>query len=186
MVKLFSTYWWTFAVRGFVSLLFGLFVLSWPGLSLDLLVVTFGLFALLQGILSLMPGLSKLAERIYFLLLEGVVGIMAGIFTFMGPGIGSMLWPEIATVTLIFFIVFWSVLIGMGEVIGSLRLPNEIKQKWVLTVSGLVGVLFAIILFSRSELGTVKNASLIGSFSIAFGILWLFFGLKTHGLSSRR
>ena len=106
MIPLFSKFWWTFVLRGFVAVLFGLVVLLWPALSLDPLVVSFGIFALLQGILSAVPGVSKLGGRIYFLLIEGVVGILAGVLTFLGPGIGRMLWPEVATKTLLVFIAF--------------------------------------------------------------------------------
>jgi len=69
--QLFSKFWWSFVVRGFVAVLFGLFVISWPGLSLDGIVLTFGFFALLQGILSTLPGVSEHGGRIYFLLIEG-------------------------------------------------------------------------------------------------------------------
>ena len=180
MVQLFSKYWWTFVVRGFAAVLFGLFVLSWPVLSLDLLVLTFGTFALLQGILSATPGLSKLGGRIYFLLMEGVVGILAGVFTFLGPGIGSMVWPEIATMTLLFLIIFWTVLTGIGEIIGSFRLPGEIKGKWAIALSGFVSLLLGAILLFRSGAGTVDNAWAIGLFAIVFGLLWLFVGFKAR------
>jgi uncharacterized membrane protein HdeD (DUF308 family) len=185
MVKLFSTYWWTFVVRGVVALLFGLFALSWPGLSLELLVLSFGIFALLQGVFSLMPGLSKLGKRLYLFLLEGVVGILAGVLTFLGPGIGSMLWPDIATVTMHFIIGFWSVLTGLGEVIGSSRLSGEVKEKWAMTLSGLLRLLLGVILLVRPGSGAVENAWLIGLFAIGFSLLWLFFGFRTRTLSSK-
>ena len=55
-------------------------------------MVSFGIFALLQGILAAVSlELSKLGGKIYFLLIEGVVGILAGVLTFLGPGIGRML-----------------------------------------------------------------------------------------------
>lgn len=63
VVPLFSKFWWSFVVRGFVAVLFGLLIVSWPGLSLDGLVFTFGIFALLQGLLSIAPGISKLGEE---------------------------------------------------------------------------------------------------------------------------
>jgi uncharacterized membrane protein HdeD (DUF308 family) len=186
MIELMAKYGWTFWVRGLIALIFGFFVLSWPGLSLDALVQAFGVFALLQGLLCLLPGLSTLGGKVYFLLSGGIVGLLAGIFTFIGPGIGRLVWPEAATVTLIFIIAFWVVLTGMGEVVGSFRLPGEIRVKWALTLSGLVGVLLGILLLSRSGLGAVGNAWLIGSFAVALGLLWLFFGFKTRGLSSSR
>ena len=185
MEQLFSKFWWSFVVKGFVAVLFGLFVISWPGLSLDGLVLAFGFFAFLQGILSIIPGLSDLGGRIYFLLIEGVVGILAGVLTFLGPGIGRMLWPEIATKTLLVFIALWAFLTGLSEVVGSIRLPGEIKEKWVITLTGLVCLLLGLILLFHSEAGATGNASVIGLFGIVFGVLWLFVGFKVRKVHSR-
>ena len=186
MDQLFSKFWWSFVVRGIVAVLFGLILILWSGLSLDLLVLTFGIFALLQGILSVIPGLSKLGGRIYFLLIEGVIGILAGVLTFLGPGIGRMLWPEVATKTLLVFIILWAFLTGIAEVIGSFRLPGEIKEKWLITLSGLVCLLLGVVMLFRSGLGAVGNASAIGPFVIVFGLLLLFVGLRGRKLYSKR
>ncbi len=182
MEQLFSKYWWTFIVRGIVAVLFGLFVLSSGGSSLDPLVVTFGIFALLQGIFSAIPGLSKFGGRIYFLLIEGVIGILAGVLTFLGPGIGRMLWPEIATMTLLVFVALWAVLSGIGEIIGSLRLPGEIKGKWLIGLSGFVCILLGLVLAFRPGLGAVGNAPAIGLCAIVFGFLWSVTGFKARNL----
>jgi uncharacterized membrane protein HdeD (DUF308 family) len=186
MVELLAKYWWTFVLRGLIALIFGVFVLSWPGLSLDELVQTFGVFALFQGVLSFMPGLNAIGRKMYFLMIGGFAGVLAGVFTFIGPGIGRMFWPEIAAATLLFIITFWVVLTGMGEVIGSLRLPAALSEKWALTVSGVVGLFLGVILLARSGRGAVENAWLIGVFAVAFGLLWTFFGFKTRSLSSKK
>ena len=180
MEQLFSKFWWSFVVRGFVAVLFGLFVISWPGLSLDGIVLTFGFFALLQGILSTVPGVSELGGRIYFLLIEGVVGILAGVLTFLGPGLGRIFWPEVATRTLLFLIAFWALLSGIAEVIGSFRLAGASKGKWLITLSGFVCLLLGLVLLFRSGLGAVGNASVIGLFTIVFGLLWSFIGFKAR------
>jgi uncharacterized membrane protein HdeD (DUF308 family) len=178
--QLFSKFWWSFVVRGFIAVLFGLVVLLWPALSLDPLVVSFGIFALLQGILSTVPGVSEHGGRIYFLLIEGIVGILAGVLTFLGPGIGRIFWPEVATMTLLFFIAFWALLSGTAEAIGSFRLPGAIKGKWLITLSGFVCLLLGLVLLFRSGLGAVGNASVIGLFTILFGLLWSFIGFKAR------
>jgi len=180
MVQLFSKFWWSFVVRGFVAVVFGLLIVSWPGLSLDGLVLTFGIFALLQGILSAVPRVSKLGGRAYFLLIEGVVAILAGVLTFLGPGTERMFWPEVATMTLVVFITLWAFLSGIAEGIGSFRLPVEIKGKWLVTVSGFVCLLLGLILLFRSGLGAVGNASAIGLSAIVFGFLWSFIGFKAR------
>ncbi len=180
MEQLFTKFWWGFVVRGVVAFLFGLLLVLWAGLSLDGLVFTFGIFAFLQGILSIAPGLSKLGGRIYFLLIEGVVGILAAVFTFLGPGIGRMLWPEVATMTLLVFITLWAFATGIVEIIGSFRIPGEIKGRWLITLSGSICLLLGMVLLIRSGLGAVGNASAIGLFAIVFGLLWSFIGFKAR------
>jgi len=91
-----------------------------------------------------------------------------------------MLWPQVATKTLLIFISFWALLTGVAELIGSFRLPGEMKEKWVITLSGLVCVLLGLILFFRSGLGAVGNASAIGLSAIVFGFLWLSLGFKAR------
>jgi uncharacterized membrane protein HdeD (DUF308 family) len=180
MVELFSKYRWSFIVRGVIAFLSGLIILSWGSSSLDLLVVSFGIFALFQGVLSVAPGLSKLGGRVYFLLIEGVVGILAAVFTFLGPGIGRMLWPQVATRTLVIFISFWALLTGIAELIGSFRLPGEMKGKWLITLSGLVCLVLGLIVLSRSGAGATGNAAVTGLLGIVYGLLWFFVGLKVR------
>jgi uncharacterized membrane protein HdeD (DUF308 family) len=95
-----------------------------------------------------------------------------------------MLWPEIATRTLLVFIILWAFFIGLSEGIGSFRLPAEIKEKWVIALSGLVCLLLGLILLFHSEAGATGNASVIGLFGIVFGILWLFVGFKVRNVYS--
>jgi len=60
---------------------------------------------------------------------------------------------RVATKTLLVFIIFWAFLTGISEVIGSFRLPGEIKEKWLITLSGLVCLLLGVVMLFRSGLG---------------------------------
>ena len=91
-----------------------------------------------------------------------------------------MLWPDVTTKTLLVFITLWAFLTGISEVIGSFRLPGEIKQKWVITLTGLVCLLLGVVLLSRSGLGVMGNAWVIGLFTIVFGLLLSFIGFKAR------
>jgi uncharacterized membrane protein HdeD (DUF308 family) len=141
-------------------------------------VLSFGIFALFQGILTVAPGLSKLGGRVYFFLIDGVVGILAAVFTFLGPGIGRMLWPQVATRTLVLFISFWALLTGVAELIGSFRIPGEMKEKRMITLSGLVCLVLGLIVLSRSGAGATGNATAIGLLGVIYGLLWLFVGFR--------
>ena len=41
------------AVRGLAAILFGILTLIWPGITLEVLILFFGVYALLDGALSL-------------------------------------------------------------------------------------------------------------------------------------
>jgi uncharacterized membrane protein HdeD (DUF308 family) len=91
-----------------------------------------------------------------------------------------MLWPQVATRTLVIFISFWALLTGIAELIGSFRLPGEMKEKWVVTLSGLVCLVLGLIVLSRSGAGATGNAAAIGLLGIIYGLLWLFVGGKVR------
>ena len=82
--------------------------------------------------------------------------------------------------TLLVFIALWALLSGIAEVIGSFRLPGDIKGKWLITLSGFVCLLLGLVLVFRSGLGALGNASTIGLFGIIFGFLWAFIGFKAR------
>jgi len=63
MDQLFSKFWWSFVVRGVVAVLFGLILILWSGLSLDLLVLTFGFLLSSKGYFPLHLVLANLAEE---------------------------------------------------------------------------------------------------------------------------
>ena len=48
--------WWVLLVRGLVSVLFGVMAFMWPGLTLTSLILLYGAYCLLDGIVALFGG----------------------------------------------------------------------------------------------------------------------------------
>ena len=93
MFEYLSRYWWTLAIRGAIAVGFGLAALIWPGITLRVLVWLFGFYAVVDGLLALaalIVGGGLLRGRRGWLVVEGVVGIAAGIFTFLWPDITAL------------------------------------------------------------------------------------------------
>jgi uncharacterized membrane protein HdeD (DUF308 family) len=76
--------WWALALRGLVGVLFGLLTFLLPGLTLATLVLLFGAYALVDGIFNVIA-FFKVASHHWALLIEGVIGIIAGVLTFAWP-----------------------------------------------------------------------------------------------------
>src|SRR4029077_1246879 len=81
--------WWLLALRGLVAVLFGVLAFLWPGITLITLVWLFGAFALVNGLLSLVLAAKapKGYPRFGSLIFGGLLGILAGLVTFVMLGI---------------------------------------------------------------------------------------------------
>ena len=87
--------WWALALRGLVALMFGLLTLFLPGITLVTLILLFGAYALADGIFNIIA-FFRVASHHWALLIEGLIGIIAGILTF--------LWPAITALALLYVI----------------------------------------------------------------------------------
>ena len=88
IAKLFARSWWVLLLRGIIGIIFGVLAFTWPGVTLAMLVLLFGAYALIDGIFSLYAiGGWRHREDRWLLLLEGLIGIWAGIVTLRTPAI---------------------------------------------------------------------------------------------------
>src|SRR5262249_48949986 len=88
--------WWSLVIRGIVGILLGIISFAWPHVTLGALVLLFGAYALITGVVSLMGAVRAVSvhERWGALLLEGIIGILAAVVT--------VLWPAITVLALVF------------------------------------------------------------------------------------
>ena len=70
--------WWALALRGVAAVLFGLMTFFLPGITLVTLVLLFGAYALVDGIFNV-AAFFRVASHHSALLIEGVIGIIAGL-----------------------------------------------------------------------------------------------------------
>jgi uncharacterized membrane protein HdeD (DUF308 family) len=59
MLPTVSGNWWALAVRGVAAVLFGLAALIWPGLTLAVLIILYGAYALVDGVFAIVAGLRR-------------------------------------------------------------------------------------------------------------------------------
>ena len=81
--------WWSLVIRGLAALILGVVAFVWPGITLAALVVLFGAYALIDGVVCFMGAwkASRSHERWGALVLEGIAGIAASIITILWPAI---------------------------------------------------------------------------------------------------
>jgi len=169
--------WWIVALRGVFAIIYGLMALVWPGLTLELLVLFFGAYMLMDGVFTFISAFTNRAgrERWWVLLLEGLVSIFAGLVTFFNP--------NLATLALLFVISFWAIVTGVLEVVAAIRLRKEIQDEWLLALSGVVSLVLGVLLLIFPAAGVLTIAWMIAWYAILFGatLVGLGFRLRKYG-----
>lgn len=175
-----SRTWWILAIRGAVAVLFGLLALIWPQITVFALVLVFGAYALVDGVFALVAairGRQLAGGGRGWLVLEGLLGVGAGIVTFV--------WPSITALALLWVIAFWAVLTGVLEIIAAVRLRRVLDNEWLLIVAGALSIIFGLILMIWPGTGAIGLVWLIGGYAIVFGIVLLGLALRLRGLGRR-
>jgi len=132
MITRLTRKWWLLALRGLVAVLFGLAALVWPGVTLTALVLLFGAYALVDGLLSLIVSLLDRHEFDHgrVLLLKGLAGIAIGML--------ALLWPGVTAQSLFYLIAAWAILTGAFEVVAALDLRNVVEGRRQLAWDNLI------------------------------------------------
>ena len=172
MIGVLARNWGWVALRGLIAILFGVFTLMRPGITLVTLVVLFGAFALADGVFMVVSAvMNRHGEaRWGTLLLGGMLGIAIGVVTF--------LWPGITAVALLALIAVWAIFTGLAEISAAIQLRRVITGEWLLILAGLLGVAFGILLIARPAVGAIAVVFWIGSYAILAGILQLALSLR--------
>jgi uncharacterized membrane protein HdeD (DUF308 family) len=179
MLRTLAQNWWAIVLRGLCAVLFGVGAFVWPGITLAVLVLLYGAYALVEGALAVAWAVMGRREGAFpwGLLLAGLAGIAIGVITFMSPGITA--------VALVYLIAAWAVLRGVFEIIAAVQLRKEIENEWLLGLSGLLSVGLGLFLFAAPGAGAIAVLWWIGAFAIVFGVLEIILGFRLKGLKDR-
>ena len=169
--------WWLLLLRGIAAIAFGVLAFGWPGLTLLALTLMWGFYAIADGVLALWAAIAskggEMAPR-WWLAIVGIAGVVAGLLTFV--------WPGMTALILLIFIASWAIVIGVLQIWGAIRLRKEIEGEWLLGLSGVLWVAFGVIMFAQPGAGALALIWWIGAFAILAGCVYiaLAFQLKKY------
>ena len=108
--------WWALALRGLVAVLFGLLTFFLPGNHAGDARATRRSLRLSGWRFNVIV-FFRLMSHHWALLIEGAIGIIAGILTFG--------WPAITALVLLYVIAFWAIFTGIFEIVAGIRLRKQ-------------------------------------------------------------
>jgi uncharacterized membrane protein HdeD (DUF308 family) len=177
MFDLLSRRWWVFGIRGAVAIVFGILTLVWPAITVVVLVMVYGFYAIVDGITHIAAAVGPAGrETRGFMIVGGAISIVAGIIAFS--------WPGITALALLVVIAIWAIFSGLVEIVAVARLRRGLPGNWTYFVGGGLSVLFGIVLLAWPERGAIALAWFIGLCAIIIGVVLVAISLRLRGARS--
>ncbi len=172
MVRTLSQNWWLLVLRGVLAILFGVLTFVWPGITILTLIILFGVYAIVDGLVAVGTGIARTKDspRWWTFLVEGLISIAAGVV--------ALIWPGLATLVLLYVIASWAIFTGILEIVTAIRLRHEITNEWMLGLGGLLSVLLGVLIFFQPAAGSLAIVWTIASYAVLFGILLIVLGFR--------
>jgi len=156
--------WRWVALRGGLAILFAVLVLLQPGIALFSLILLFAAYAIADGVVAIVAAVraARRHERWGWFVLEGVIGIGAGVLAFLLPGIAMFSFVLLAAI--------WALASGVAMIVAAVRVRRDHGRIW-LGLAGLLSVLLGVLLFLQPLAGAIVLTLWIGAYAFAFGVL---------------
>ncbi len=175
MIDVLARNWWMLALRGLAALVFGLLTVLNPAITLGVLVLLFGAYALVYGLFTIFAAIVNRRGEQYWvaLLLGGLLSVIIGVITFMRPGVTALV--------LLYYIAAWAIVVGLSEIVAGIRLRKVITGEWLLILVGMLSVTFGLVLIVYPGAGALAVTLWIGAWATAVGILLIALAFRIRG-----
>jgi uncharacterized membrane protein HdeD (DUF308 family) len=160
-------------LNGVLALALGVITLVWPAITLWVLAVAFGVYALIRGITIISAAVRNQGPHRVIALFVGLIDIAAGII--------ALVWPAITILSLAIIIGAWALVIGVVDFVEALMVRRRVGRSsgmaWTIFGS-VISVIAGLLLLWRPVAGAFGIALLIGLYSLVwagmmFGLAWL-------------
>ena len=154
---------WALGISGALSIALGVVILVWPSISLYALVLVFGAFALARGIVGLATAFaSPIREGRGWLVFWSLISIAAGVIVFFNT--------DMSALALLYVIGAYAIVLGVMTVGGAFWLPLSGGDSAVLALTGVVSVVFGIVMFAKPGDGALVLLGLIAAYALIVGL----------------
>jgi uncharacterized membrane protein HdeD (DUF308 family) len=163
--------WWMMAGRGILAVLFGCVMALWRVPVLDAIIVPFGIYAIVDGLLAIASAIRAARPRTagWPIALGGIVSVGLGGLALLGPFV-----PR----PLLVVLVAWGLLTGIFEIVAALRLPRKFAAHWLLGTGGVSSIFLALVVLALPRAASDRVALSLAVYAIVFGIAILLAALR--------
>ena len=159
-------------LRGVLAFVFGLFCFAYPRVTLMLLMIVFGSYMLIDGLLAVAAAITraKTQERWWSTLIEGIAGSLIGVLI--------LTWPGLTALGLLYLIAMWAIFTGIFKIGAAIRLRRHIIGEWLLLLSGAASVVCGLLMFFMPGAGALAVLFWIGAYAVTIGLFLVVVALR--------
>jgi uncharacterized membrane protein HdeD (DUF308 family) len=168
-------YSWLFVLQGVLAIGIGLATFIVPQPTLAAFIAVFAAYAIVTGALTIGAGLSLPNGPSWALVLGGIAGIAVGVLTFAQP--------DATAVAVVLLVGIYAIATGVAQV-GAAFTLGGFTNTWLLGLSGVVSVVFGVLLVAAPTDGVLAVLWLIGIYVIYFGIMSVAAGFGLHRIGT--
>lgn len=162
-------------VRGVLTVIFGILAMAWPISTVVALAVLWGVYALVDGLMSFGIAFSHRVSgwvRALYVFL-GVVGIVAGLVVIFRPISGALI--------LTWVLGIWLMVHGILEVASAFG-SDTTMPKWLMVVTGLLALIAGILVAANPGRAVISITVWMGVFAVLWGITTIAAGASLRKL----
>jgi uncharacterized membrane protein HdeD (DUF308 family) len=159
---------WITGIRAVLMLLAGLFAVIFPAAALTVLVIAGGALLVVDGILglwSLTFGGAK-TGNFWFDVVRNALALILGVLILLSPIMATLLTATF----LIYVIAFQAIIVGVMEIVVVLRERQMYARIWPVLLSGILYVLYGVVLLFEPLMGAIFMVIFGGVLAILFSI----------------
>lgn len=162
---------WAVILRGVLAVVFGVIVMSSPGLAATAFVIVFAVYAFMDAgmdfFLAVRRGRAGLRWGWY--LFEGLANVALGVLALALPGMTIVL--------AVLLIGIRALVLGTLGVAAAFAVKGLVEPRWLIGLAGAVSILFGILLLARPAAGALVLLWMVGAYALVFGVMLFALGL---------
>jgi uncharacterized membrane protein HdeD (DUF308 family) len=170
--------WWVFLIGGLASVGFGVLAFINPGVALFVLGIYLAAYLIVDGVVNVWGAVTnRERDGWWALLLLGLLSAAVGIF--------GVLVPAASMMAIVYMASFIAMLVGVSSLMLGWRIRKEVSGEWVLYVTGVLSILFSLMILFRPGVGGLSVVYLIATWAIAIGAMRIYFAFYVRKLGNR-
>ena len=161
---------------GVLAVIVGIIAIAWPQVTIYALVILFAVYAFIDAALQAMRAFSsRTAGPVLGHLLLALIALAAGVIALVWPGPTAL----VLVLVLVLVVGIWAFVGGVFEIFAAFQRGETAGTRALFIITGLVSILFGVVLFADPNIGAVTLALLFGLFALIYGFSQITMGIET-------